>query len=208
MEALWPPFQPYYDKAKKIIASGIPGEIIHMDAWFSFRPPYDPRDRKFNITMGGGSLLDIGIYPVIDALTFLGAPDQVSAKASFAPSGSEKTLCALFRYNDGRMASIYSSFETNTGIGCKLHCTNGNLFAGRGRDMNQVVVLELAGKEREEFIFSPEAMGYHWEAEEVMRCLDDGKTESEVVPLSFSLKLMETLDRIRGEAGIIFPGRD
>ncbi|MGD0582996.1 MAG: Gfo/Idh/MocA family oxidoreductase [Bacteroidales bacterium] len=208
MEALWPPFQPFYAKAKEILATGVMGEIIHTDAWFSFQPPYDPLDRKFNVAMGGGSLLDIGIYPVIDVLTFMGVPDEISAMASFAPTGSEKTLCVIFRYSDGRMATIYSSFTTTTGIGCQLHCSKGNLTVSRGRDMNQRVIMELTGKEKEEFVFRPDAMGYHYEAEEVMRCLDEGRTESDVVPLSFSLKLIETLDRIRHAAGIVFPGRD
>jgi hypothetical protein len=74
--------------------------------------------------------------------------------------------------------------------------------------MNQRVILELNGKEREEFTYRPDAMGYHWEAEEVMRCLDEGKTESDIVPLKFSISLIETLDRIRHAAGIVFPGRD
>ena len=74
--------------------------------------------------------------------------------------------------------------------------------------MNQRVILSPHGKEKQEFIFRPEAMGYHWEAEEVMRCLDKCKTQSSVVPHSFSLDLMKTLDRIRKAAGIVFPGRD
>jgi len=57
-------------------------------------------------------------------------------------------------------------------------------------------------------VFSPPAMGYHWEAEEVMQCLDKGLKESPVVPLSFSLDLIKTLDRIRAAAEIVFPGKD
>ena len=74
--------------------------------------------------------------------------------------------------------------------------------------MNQRVTLSLHGKEKETFVFSPPAMGYHWEAEEVMNCLDKGLKESPVVPLSFSFDLMKTLDMIRESAGITFPGRD
>jgi predicted dehydrogenase len=207
MEALWPPFQPYYAKAKEILQSGILGGIVNMHGWFSFNPPYDPHDRKFNLTLGGGSLLDIGIYPVIDCLTFMGVPDQIKAVATFGPTGSEESLNAIFSYNDGRLASIYSSFRTSTGIGCTLYCENGNMTVARGRDMNQHVILELNGQDRKEYVFNPDAMGYHWEAEEVMRCLDAGNTESAVVPHGFSLKLMKTLDRIREAAGIVFPGR-
>jgi len=208
MEALWPPFQPFYKKAQEIISSGILGKIIYLDGYFSFIPPYDPEDRKFNLALGGGSLLDIGIYPVIDALTFLGVPSEIKASAVFGNTGSEESLSIIFTYPDGRMASLYSSFRTSIGIGCELYCEKGNLIVSRGRDMNQRVILALHGEEKQEFVFNPPAMGYHSEAEEVMRCLDEGRTESPVVPLSFSHDLMKTLDRIRETAGIVFPGRD
>jgi predicted dehydrogenase len=208
MEALWPPFQPFYKKAHEILKSDVLGKIVHLHAFFSFNPPYDPADRKFNISLGGGSLLDIGIYPVIDALTFLGVPDEVKAGALFGETGSEESISAILKYNKGAMATIYSSFRTNIGIGCDLLCEKGNLTISRGRDMNQRVILGLHGKEKETFVFSPPALGYHWEAEEVMRCLDEGLTESPVVPLSFSIDLMNTLDKIRNESGVIFPGRD
>jgi len=208
MEALWPPFQPFYKKALDIIKSGILGKIIHLHAYFSFVPPYDPTDRKFNIALGGGSLLDIGIYPVIDALTFMGVPDEIKATASFGETGSEESISAIFKYNNGQMGTLYSSYKTNTGIGCELLCEKGNLTASRGRDMNQRVILNMYGKEKETFVFSPPALGYHWEAEEVMKCLEKGSTESPVVPLSFSRDLINTLDRIRHSAGIVFPGRD
>jgi predicted dehydrogenase len=206
MEALWPPFQPFYNKAAEILNSDALGKIIHLHGYFSFIPPYDPDDRKFNLTLGAGSLLDIGIYPVIDALTFLGIPSEVKALAVFGKTGSEESLSVIFSYPDGKTASLYSSFRTNAGIGCNILCENGNLSVIRGRDMNQSTILELHGREKQEFRFSPEAMGYHWEAEEVMRCLDEGLIESPVVPLSFSRDLMMTLDRIRKTAGIVFPG--
>jgi predicted dehydrogenase len=208
MEALWPPFQPYYKKANEILTSGVLGKIIHLSAYFSFNPPFDPADRKFNVALGGGSLLDIGIYPVIDALAFISVPDEIKAMASFGETGTEESISAIFKYNDGRMATAYSSFKTNTGIGCDILCEKGNLSISRGRDMNQRVILGLQGKEKETFVFSPPALGYHWEAEEVMNCLDKGLTESPVVPLSFSRNLINTLDRIRNSAGIVFPGRD
>ena len=208
MEALWPPFQPIYKKTKEILEGGQPGKLIHLDARFTFRPEYDPTERKFNPELGGSSLLDIGIYPVIDALVFMGVPDEISAKASFADSGSEDSVSVIFRYNDGRMATLYSSFRTSAGIGCDLLCENGNLFFTRELDMSQQLIVELTGKEQEKYSLSPEGMGYYFEAMEVMSCLDEGKLQSNVVPHSFSLHLINTLDRIRREAGIVFPGRD
>ena len=205
MEALWPPFQPIYRKTVEILKGGEPGKVIHLNAKFSFQPPYDPADRKFNLALGGGSLLDIGIYPVIDALYFMGIPDDITAKATFAKSGSEDSINIIFGYNDGRMANLYSSFRTTAGIGCDLLCENGNLLFSRGRDMSQRLRVEINGKESTEYSMMPDAMGYHFEAEEVMNCMDKGKTESDVVPHLFTLNLMKTLDRIREAAGIVFP---
>jgi predicted dehydrogenase len=208
MEALWPPFQPIYRKTKEILLRGDPGKIIHLDARFSFQAPYDPADRKFNLDLGGGSLLDIGIYPVIDSLYFMGVPSDVLAKASFSMTGSEDAISIVLGYEDGRMATLYSSFRTAGGIGCDLLCENGNLLFTRERDMSQRLRVNLNGKENEEYSLLPDGMGYQYEAIEVMKCLDEGKLQSDVVPHSFSLNLMNILDRIRNAAGIVYPGRE
>jgi predicted dehydrogenase len=208
MEALWPPFQPIYQKTKELLQGGEPGKIVHLNASFSFQPPYDPLDRKFNLTLGGGSLLDIGIYPVIDALFFMGVPSEVIAKASFTETGSEDSISIIFSYHDGRMATLYSSFRTAAGIGCDLLCENGNLFFTRARDMSQRLNVEMNGKKNKEYSLLPDGMGYQFEATEVMKCLDEGKLQSNIVPHFFSRDLMNTLDRIRQAAGIVYPGRD
>jgi predicted dehydrogenase len=205
MEALWPPFQPVYKKTKEIISSGIAGGIVHLNARFSFQAPYDPLDRKFNLSLGGGSLLDIGIYPVIDALYFMDVPDSVTAKASFSPTGSEDLISIILSYSDGRMATLYSSFKTAGGIGCDIYCEKGSLFFSRARDMSQQLKVLINGSEPEEYSLLPEGMGYQFEAAEVMKCLDEGKLQSDIVPLSFTKSLIETLDKIRQSAGIVFP---
>lgn len=208
MEALWPPFQPIYRKTKEILNEGKPGRILHMHAYFSFQAPYDPLDRKFNLNLGGSSLLDIGIYAVIDTLYFMGVPSEILAKASFGESGAEDSISIIFGYKDGRTATLFSSFLTAGRIGCDIYCENGNLFFSRERDMSQQLKVALNGREPEEYSLLPEGMGYQFEALEVMKCLDEGKLESAVVPHSFSIDLMNTLDRIRKAAGIVFPGKD
>jgi predicted dehydrogenase len=208
MDALWPPFQPAYIKTMELLKSGAPGRLIHLDARFAFQAPFNADDRKFNISLGGGSLLDIGIYPVIDALYFMGVPDEIFAKALFSETGSEESVSIIFGYNDGRMATLYSSFRTLAGIGCDLFCENGNLFFSRERDMSQRLVVALNGEEQKKHSYMPEGMGYHFEAMEVMKCISEGKIQSDVVPHSFTIDLMNTLDRIRQAAGIVFPGRN
>lgn len=208
MEALWPPFQPVYMKIKEILQTGEPGKILHLNARFAFQAPFDPMDRKFNLSLGGGSLLDIGIYPVIDSLYFMGVPSEILAKASFTETGTEDSISIILSYEDGSMANIYSSFRTAGGIGCDLLCENGNLFFSRERDMSQRLNVVMNGKESKVYTLLPDGMGYQFEAVEVMKCLDEGKLQSDVVPHSFSLNLMNILDRIRKAAGIVYPGRD
>lgn len=206
MEALWPPFQPAYIKMKETIESGAVGSILHLNAKFSFQAPFDPADRKFNLSLGGGSLLDIGIYPVIDTVYFMGVPEEITAKATFSSTGSEISIGIIFKYSDGRLATLYSSFLTAGGIGCDLLCERGNLMFSRRRDMSQQLITEINGLEPEVFALLPEGMGYQYEAIEAMKCLDEGRIESSVVPHSFSIDLMNTLDRIREAVGISFPG--
>ena len=105
------------------------------------------------------------------------------------------------------MATLYSSFRTDAGIGCDLLCEKGNLYFSRGRDMSQNLKVSLNGKESTVYSLLPDGMGYQFEAIEVMKCLDEGRLQSEVVSHSFSRDLMNTMDRIRVAAGIAFPGR-
>jgi len=205
MEALWPPFQPSYIKTKELISDGKTGAVKYINSKFAFRAPYDPEGRVFNPDLAGGSLLDIGIYPVIDALTFLGIPDNIEAIPVFAPTGVDESIAVLFGYKDGRGASLYSSFTNDGGISTGIICDNANIIISRGRDYTQYIQVEYSGGEKEAYTYKPAAMGFHYEAAEVMRCLDSGLKESAVVPLSFSRELTGTLDRIRKKAGIIYP---
>jgi predicted dehydrogenase len=208
MEALWPPFQPSYKRAHEELATGNFGEVMTVRSFFAFKPPYEPEKRLYNTDLGGGALLDIGIYPVIDALTFLGVPDKIHSIATFDKTGADDNIDMLFGYNDGRSAALYSSLKTGAGIGTDLLCENGTIVLRRLRDGTQILRLQQEGQEPEDFTYSPESRGFNFEAEEVMSCLNQNKTESNVVPLSFSLDLIDTLDRIKRDAGIKYIGRD
>jgi predicted dehydrogenase len=137
----------------------------------------------------------------------MGVPSEILAKASFADSGAEDTISIIFGYADGRTATIFSSFRTAGRIGCDIYCENGNLFFSRERDMSQRLKVAMNGKDIEEYSLLPDGMGYQFEASEVMKCLNEGKLQSNIVPHSFTLDLMNTLDRIRKAAGITFPGK-
>jgi predicted dehydrogenase len=205
MEALWPPFQPSYIKADEIIRSGIAGNILHIDSLFAFQGPFDPANRLYNPELAGGSLLDIGIYPVMDILRYLGEPDKIRSNPVLASTGVDESISALFSYKSGQTASMYSSFKTHAGVKTHFYCENGNIKLERRKDETQSVRLELSDGKIEEYTYKPDARGYHFEASEVMRCLDKGMKRSETVSEEFSLKLIRTLDRIRADAGIVYP---
>ncbi|HUW92806.1 MAG TPA: Gfo/Idh/MocA family oxidoreductase [Bacteroidales bacterium] len=208
MEALWPPFQPSYLKAQEILDGGKLGKIVHMRGKFAFLSGYDEMLRTYNINLGGGSLLDIGIYPIMDIIRYMGLPESIEVCAVLAPTGADKSTSAIFRFSDGRLAEAYSSFVSMAGISTEFNCENGNLILTRGRDRSQHLLIEYEGCETEEMLFTPPAQGYQYEAVEVMHRIEQGLTESAVVPLQFTLDLAKTLDAVRKKSGIIYPGRD
>ncbi|MGB8357873.1 MAG: Gfo/Idh/MocA family oxidoreductase [Bacteroidales bacterium] len=207
MEALWPPFQPSYQKAEEILHSGKMGKLIHMSGKFAFISPYDPELRTYNTELGGGSLLDIGIYPVMDILRYMGEPETILASAVLSPTGADESTSVLFKFGDGRLAEAYCSFVSMAGISTEFNCEKGNLILSRGKDRGQHLLIEYPN-DSEDRVFNPPAQGYQHEAVEVMNCLDKGLKESPVVPLSFSITLARTLDAVRKKAGIKYPGRD
>ncbi len=207
MEALWPPFQPSYIKADEMLKSGKMGSLLHMRGKFAFISPYDPVLRTYNLDLGGGSLLDIGIYPVMDILRYMGEPESILAASVLSPTGADESTSVIFKFSDGRMAEAYCSFTNMAGVSTEFNCEKGNMILTRGRDRNQHLLLEFPN-DFDDRIFTPPAQGYQYEAMEVMNCLDRGLTESSVVPLSFSLALVRTLDKIREKTGIRYPGRD
>lgn len=208
MEAFWTRFQPSYKKVLEILGTGELGALKVVRSDFAFNAPKDPSNRLYNVELGGGSLLDIGIYPVYAALSTLGKPEKIKALASFAASGSEESIAMVFQYSGGELASLFSSFAAYSQVTTEFGCEKGTIrMARRWMAPTSVTVWHPDNRE-EQYSFEQPGNGYQFEAAHVMECLDAGKTESDLLPLSFSLDLMETLDRIRKEAGIIFPGRD
>lgn len=207
MEALWPPFQPSYLKAEEILSSGKMGSLRHMRGKFAFTSPYDPEMRTYKLELGGGALLDIGIYPILDILRYMGKPESIVASSVLAPTGADESTCAIFSYSDGRLAEAYCSFSNDAGTSTEFYCDKGNLILSRGRDRSQHLIIQLPD-DTDDRIFTPPAQGYQYEAAEVMSCIERGLTESPVIPLSFSLTLAVTLDAVRQLTGIRYPGRD
>lgn len=197
MEALWTRFLPSFLKALEIVQSGKIGEIIHVRSDFGIQAPYNLEGRLFNKKLGGGSLLDIGIYPVFLALTVLGKPDQISSTAVIGKSGIDESIAINFSYNNGAIASLYSTFMAHTATETQIFGTRGYIKLPKMWHMTNEIIFDTYDEGYQSIRYDYPAMGYEFEAREVTNCILEGKTESEIFSLQNSIMLMQILDEIR-----------
>lgn len=209
MEAFWTMFQPSFLKVMEIIRSGELGalKMIHSD--FAFNAEYNPEKRLYNVELGGGSLLDIGIYPIFMTLMAFGKPSEIKTLPVFCPTGAEESIVMAFKYPGGEIASLVSSFASYSSTQTEFSFENG--FVRLNRRFYTPTTLTYWKNWEDEKIIEFEkgtGFGYELEAAHVMDCLDAGKTESDLMPLRFSADLMEIMDWVRKDAGIVFPSHD
>lgn len=204
MEAIWTRFLPSIEKTLEIIQSGTIGEIKMINADFGFQAPYDKEGRLFNPKLAGGALLDIGIYPLFLCLLLLGYPKEIKALAYKGQSGVDESLAAALIYENGAMAAINTTFLAHTSTKAEIFGTKGNIKLNPRWFSPTNLELNINGKQSETIDFNYQNNGYGYEAEEVMHCLTKGLTESALLPLSFSLQLMNLMDEIRKQTEIIY----
>jgi predicted dehydrogenase len=205
MEALWTKFLPHYNKLIQILGEGQLGEIKSVLVNFGFKPMAPVPQRLFDPSLGGGTLLDIGIYNVFIALSVLGRPDSIEASATPAATGVDEQCAVLFRYKNGVMAQLFSSFSSNLATEADINGDKGRIrltsrfyepgtsieFYPERVDSRQIIPFD-----------KEEGFGYQFEARHVGECLRMELTESPVMSLDDTLLMMETLDRIRSAAGL------
>ena len=205
MEALWTRFLPQTKKILEFIEGGLIGDVLSVKADFGFNPPFDPNKRLFNPQLGGGSLLDIGIYPVFLSLLILGRPNRVKAMATFAETGVDIDCGILLGYEGHRTAHLHSTFLAKTKTEAFIYGSLGTIhIQSRWHGPSWFSVVDEEGRTHN-YHFECNHNGYLYEAEEVMHCVNKGMLESELMPLSFSSDLMDLLDAVREEAQIHYP---
>lgn len=205
MEAIWTRFIPTHLKMWEIINSGRIGKVLSVKADFGFKPDYNPEGRLFNRELAGGSLLDIGIYPVFLAMNVLGKPKKIKALGYLGETGVDEEVGLLFGYPDGQMAMLHSSIRAETKTEAFIYGEHGTIYLHSRWHEPSTMSLNLPGQTPEYFTFDYDSNGYSYEAEEVMRCLAAGKTESDALPLQFSADLMDVLFSIRHLIGLSYP---
>jgi predicted dehydrogenase len=204
MEAMWTWFLPPFVKLKQVLAEGILGRIRFVSADFGFKLERDPTGRLFDPNLGGGSLLDVGIYPISLATMILGRPANVSGEAIIGPTGVDEQAAITLRYTDGALASLFSAIQTRTYQHAGVFGTDGYVHFGTHWWKGGPMLLTLAEKTSrvDELVVGN---GYQYEADEVRRCLSAGKIQSDVVTWEHSLCVLNTMDRLRKLWGLKYP---
>lgn len=205
MEALWTLAFPGTIKVKELIDSGIIGEPVSLEADFGFKAPIDPLHRLNNPELAGGVLLDIGIYPLLLSLFLFGKPTFIKAHSTLNNNKIDLATSILTVSKGGTMSLLHANIKANTPTTAKIFGTKGSIEFGKRWFTPSNITLKIEGKNDQIFEFSPLANGYEYEAIECVQSIIEGRTESEIVPFSFSLMLMEQMDKIRSMTGITYP---
>jgi predicted dehydrogenase len=208
MEAIWTRFLPGIKNTVDLIRSGHIGQIKMLNADFGFKATYNPESRLFNPVLGGGSLMDIGIYPVFLSLLLLGYPKEIEALATNAPTGVDESVSIVFSYENGALASLHCTFATHTATDANIYGDKGKIHIKHQWFRPSGIIVSKHDEPSEELNFPALANGYEYEAMEVMNCIRMGLTESPELGLDFSLQLMKLLDTIRIKCNIVYKDYD
>lgn len=201
MEAIWTRFMPAIEKTLELLDEKTIGDIVQVRADFGFRADFNPENRLFNKKLGGGSLLDIGIYPIFISLLILGIPTDIKAMASMTETDVDSFCAMLFDYSTNAKAVLESTIEANTQTEAYIHGTKGSLKLHRQFHNPSKITLEKDGIETI-FELPFTGNGYLHEIEEVNNCLLNGETESSKLPLDLSMNLSNLIDTIKTQIGL------
>jgi predicted dehydrogenase len=204
MEAFWTRFLPQYEKVQELISNGEIGEVRLIQADFGFCAPEPLAQRLYDPALGGGSLLDIGIYPVFLAQALLGRPSEVQALMSAYPTEVDEQCVINMKFSNGALAVLSSTFAVDTPVEAMIAGTKGRIHM-RNRFHNAIGTIELVrGKNEAQTIevVREQGFGYQFEARHVSDCLRKNLIESPLMTHDDSIMLMDTLDRIRKNCGI------
>ncbi len=211
MEAFWTKFLPPYRQMKNMIAEGKIGTVQSVIANFGFIPTTPFAPRLYDPKLGGGSLLDIGVYPVFLALDILGKPDAVAAAMTPSSQGTDSQCAMQFSYRGGAFAQLFCTFNSNLATSADIAGDKGRIRMTH-RFLGPTTILEYYPDvvDSRQTIPFEKAMGfgYEYEGQHVTDCLLNNLKESPIVKHADTLLLMETLDRVRDEAKIRYPADD
>ena len=206
MEAMWTRFVPAIVKLRELIAERAIGDLRLMTADVGWRQEYDPESRLYSPSLGGGALLDVGVYPVSLASMLFGRPERFVATAQLAPTGVDAQCAVILAYESGALATFVATLPIDTPRDALVVGTKGWIrIHGPMTDPEALSISRAGGTER--ILRLPHlGNGYAHQAIEVMQCLRNGCLESAAMPLDETLSVLQTLDAIRARLDLRYPG--
>ncbi|MGB5236031.1 MAG: Gfo/Idh/MocA family oxidoreductase [Flavobacteriaceae bacterium] len=204
MEALWTRFNPSILKVLDRIESGDIGKLAYVKADFAFYAlDKEEEGRLLNPELAGGSILDIGIYPIFLAYLLLGMPDKIFATSNFYKTGAEIQTSMIFSYQEAQ-AILYSGLNSNSEMKAEISGTEGTIYLDPRWHHTQGYTLDSNGQQ-DHYNHPTIGMGYTYEIKEVNSCLRQGKTQSKLWSLQNSLDMLELMDEVRAKSKVVFP---
>ncbi|WP_124980872.1 Gfo/Idh/MocA family protein [Nonlabens xiamenensis] len=205
MEAMWTRFIPATHKLLELLDQQVIGKITNFQADFGFRAPQNPNDRVIHPSLGGGSLLDIGIYPIYLGQLVLGKPIDIKASAQLSQTGIDLQCAILTTYQKGAIGILHSSLISNTPTEAIFYGELGQIKLHSRFHHTQKISLQLKDGTEQVFDLPYSGQGYVHEIVEVRDAINNGATASHLHSLENSRQLMETLDDIRNIIGLTYP---
>jgi len=205
MEAMWVRFTPLFQKVKQWLKDGLIGDVRYLHSDYGFHSDKGPESRVFNPDLGGGALLDVGVYPISFAsYVFDKQPNGIKTSGYRGATGVDEQGSFIFEYDGGKTASIFSANTLETKKESIIFGTDGFIHIYGPWNQLKHVCINVNGKEIIEE-FPVLGRGYTYQAIEVMDCLSKGKTGSDILPLAETLAIMETMDTIRAQWNFKYP---
>jgi predicted dehydrogenase len=205
MEAMWTRCLPVTAKVREWLELGHIGEVRLLAADFGFRAAWNPHSRALDPHLGGGSLLDVGVYCVALATMVFGRPPaNITGMADIGETGVDEQAAFILGYDQGELAVLTSAVRTPTPDDARLDGTLGRIRIEHFW-RTTAATLEVTGQEPQRVAIPYRCNGYEYEALEVMNCLREGKLESDLMPLDETLTVLRIMDDIRRQWGLVYP---
>lgn len=204
MEAVWTRFLPAISRVRHMIAAGDIGDIRLLLIDFGFDAPFDPTSRLFDPAVGGGAVLDVGVYCASFAAMLMGTPDHIHALATLGETGVDSYTTMQFGYRSGALAALTCANRVNTPIEAVIAGTRGHIRIPRRWYRPHHFTLTIGDQPEQEFSAPYDGGGFQYQVAASMAAIRAGQLESPIMPLDETYSVMQTLDEVRRQIGLVY----
>lgn len=205
MEAFWTRFNPSFREAISKIKKGEIGEVKYINADFAFFADnlWGIGNRKTDMNLGGGALLDIGVYPLFLCYVVLGIPIEILAKSNFHQTGADLQTSMILQYENAQ-AILHAGFVSTSNIKATINGTKGRININTPWHNAQSYTLTIQNQESV-ILLPTKSKGFTYEIEECHQCMIENSIESQLWSHQNSLDLIQIVDRVRNQIGLEYP---